>query len=202
MVKSTCPGRSPTFLVAPCTTHLGSARRQIVRRPNFLALRLCFRKAALTAGHGWQRPVQPSPGDPKMRVHSRSRRFRDLSVAAKVTIAVGVAVVVTLVTGVLGLRALSTAADRTADLHQQNVLGSQLAQEIRFQFLSSRFNSTSSTYSSDPAAKQNYLTARDEARAALNDAADRLLTETEPTAQVRAAVKTSMGDIAQYIELG
>jgi len=137
-----------------------------------------------------------------MRVHSRSRRFRDLSVAAKVTIAVGVAVVVTLVTGVLGLRALSTAADRTAEMHQQNVLGSQLAQEIRFQFLSSRFNSTSSTYSTDPTAKQNYLTARDEARAALNDAADRLLTETEPTAQVRAAVKTSMGDIAQYIELG
>src|SRR3569833_2396960 len=115
--------------------------------------------------------VRPLQETPKMRVHSRSRRFRDLSVAAKMTLAVGLAVVVTLVPGVLGLRALSTAADRTDQMHQQNVLGAQLAQEIRFQFLSSRFNSTSATYSTDPAAKQNDLTARDEARAALSDAA-------------------------------
>ena len=137
-----------------------------------------------------------------MRVHSRSRRFRDLSVAAKMTLAVGLADVDTLETGVLGLRALSTAADRTDQMHQQNVLGAQLAQEIRFQFLSSRFNSTSATYSTDPAAKQNDLTARDEARAALSDAAKKLVADTEPTPRVRAAVKTAMADIAQYIELG
>jgi methyl-accepting chemotaxis protein len=137
-----------------------------------------------------------------MRVHSRSRRFRDLSVAAKVTIAVGLAVVVTVVTGVLGLQALGAAADRTAAMHRQNVLGSQLAEEVRFQFLSSRFNSTNATYSPNADLKKQYIAARDDARAALTTAGERLATETDPTPAVSKALKAALDEVDQYIELG
>src|SRR3954453_3101408 len=137
-----------------------------------------------------------------MRVHSRSRRFRDLSVAAKVTIAVGLAVVFTVVTGVLGLQALATAADRTAAMHQQNVLGAQLAQEIRFQFLSSRFNSTNATYAPDADATKQYLAARDDARAALTAAGTRMAADTDPTPPVRTALTAALAEVDQYIELG
>ena len=120
----------------------------------------------------------------------------------KVTVAVGLAVVVALISGILGLGALSSAADRTTAMYQQNVVGAQLAQEIRFQFLNSRFNSTSSTYSQDPAAKKQFDTARDEARATLSASAEQLRTRTAPTPEVRRALETALADINQYIEWG
>ncbi|MGY1602054.1 methyl-accepting chemotaxis protein [Geodermatophilus sp. SYSU D00815] len=136
------------------------------------------------------------------RSSSSSRRFRDLSVAVKITVAVGLAVVVTVLTGVLGLRELSASAERTADMHQQNVLGAQLAQEIRFQFLASRFNSTNATYAPDPQAEQQYVAARDEARAELAVAGERLLEDTHPTPEIREATTRALADVDEYIEVG
>ncbi|MGY2081776.1 methyl-accepting chemotaxis protein [Modestobacter sp. SYSU DS0657] len=137
-----------------------------------------------------------------MQRPSTGIRFRDLAVTTKITMAVTVAVLVAVVTGLVGLSALSTSADRTADMHRQNVLGGQLAQEIRFQFLGSRFASTNATYSADAAAKQRYIVQRDEARAALADAGERLRSETSPTPEVQAALHASLTDIDRYIELG
>ena len=131
-----------------------------------------------------------------------ARRFRDVRVPVKITVAVGLAVVVAVLTGVLGLRALSGSADRTTRMYEQNVVGSQLAQEIRFQFLASRFASTNSTFSLDPAAKKTYTEQRDAARAALKTAADELRTRTSPTPAVRAALTTAMADIQEYIAYG
>ena len=102
-----------------------------------------------------------------MKATPARKNFRDLSVTLKITTAVALGVLVAVVTGVVGLGALSAASDRTAAMHQSNVVGSQLAQEIRYQFLNSRFNSTSSTYSTTPDAKADYLKQRDAARAAL-----------------------------------
>jgi methyl-accepting chemotaxis protein len=134
---------------------------------------------------------------------TRSRKsFRDLSVTLKISTAVALGVLVAAVTGVVGLNALSAASDRTAAMHQSNVVGSQLAQEVRYQFLNSRFNSTNSTYSATPAAKADYLKQRDVARAALADAAKRLRAETDPSPKITAMLDTAMADIDQYIQLG
>src|SRR4029450_8374744 len=103
--------------------------------------------------------------------------------------------------GVLGLSSRSASAERTTAMYQQNVLGAELAQEIRFQFLASRFNSTNATYAPDPEAKAGYVKARNEARGGRQAAGERLLAETRPTAEVRAAVEKSLHDIATYIEL-
>ncbi|OMQ16563.1 chemotaxis protein [Modestobacter sp. VKM Ac-2676] len=137
-----------------------------------------------------------------MRRSSPRSRFRDLAVTTKIALAVALAVFVAVGTGLVGLSALSTSADRTADMHRQNVLGGQLAQEIRFQFLASRFASTNGTYSADPAAKERFIVQRDEARAALAAAGEQMRSETTPTAAVRAALDTSLADIDRYIELG
>src|ERR1700710_108430 len=112
-----------------------------------------------------------------MKATPARKNFRDLSVTLKISTAVALGVLVAVVTGLVGLNALSAASDRTAAMHPSNVVGSQLAQEVRYQFLSSRFNSTSSTYSTTPEAKADYLEQRDEARAALADAAKRLRAE-------------------------
>ena len=130
------------------------------------------------------------------------RRLRDIGLTSKITGAIALAVVVALITGILGLGALSGAADRTTAMYQQNVVGAQLAEEIRFQFLNSRFNSTSGTYSQDPAAKKKYDTARDEARAALSASAEELRRSTTPTPEVLSALDTALADIDQYIEYG
>jgi methyl-accepting chemotaxis protein len=128
--------------------------------------------------------------------------FRDLGVTTKITSAVALAVVVAAVTGFTGLGALATSAERTATMHERNVQGAHLAQEVRFQFLSSRFASTNATYSSDPAVKQTFLAERDEARAALTAAAERLRTETRPGAEVVAVLDEVLADVDEYIALG
>ncbi len=130
------------------------------------------------------------------------RRLRDIGLTSKITGAIAVAIVVALLTGILGLGALSSAADRTTAMYEQNVVGAQLAQEIRFQFLNSRFNSTSSTYSQDPEVKKKYDAARDEARATLSASAEQLRTSTAPTPEVLSALETALADIDQYIEYG
>ncbi|MGY1707737.1 methyl-accepting chemotaxis protein [Geodermatophilus sp. SYSU D00697] len=124
----------------------------------------------------------------------------DLGVRTKVLAAV--AALAALVVGVVGLGALGSAASRTQEMYGRNVIGTQLAQEIRFQFLNSRFQSTNSTYSPNAELKQQYLAARDEARADLADAGDRMRTVVAADAQVSEALESSLSEIEDYIQLG
>ncbi|MGY1748601.1 methyl-accepting chemotaxis protein [Modestobacter sp. SYSU DS0511] len=113
---------------------------------------------------------------------------------------VTVAVVVAVTTGVVGLNALSTSSGRTATMHEQNVLGTQLAQEMKYQFLNGRFLAQSRTYAAaTEEARDAFLTQRNDARAAVLAAAERLRADTRPTAEVVERVDEVVADVTAYI---
>ena len=56
-----------------------------------------------------------------------TRWIRDRGVATKITGSVGIAVLVAVFVGVLGLNSLSSTADRTTAMYTQNTMGAQLA---------------------------------------------------------------------------
>jgi hypothetical protein len=125
-------------------------------------------------GHG----EVAAPEHPRERQRARGaaagaagprRRFRDLGVTTKIVAGVSLAVLVGVVVGVLGAQGASSAAGRVDALQQENVRGTQLADEMRYQFLMGRFAATNSTYV--PARKQEYAAQREEARTALKEAA-------------------------------
>ena len=78
------------------------------------------------------------------------RRVRNVSVLTKILGSVAVGVVAAIVVGVVGLTALSSAADRTGDMYRQNTVGATLAQEMRFQYISYRFASINRTMKAEP----------------------------------------------------
>ena len=129
------------------------------------------------------------------------RRFRDLSVLLKINLAVGLAVVVALVVGLLGLAALSSEADRTRAMYEQNTVGVQLAQEARYQYIAFRFASLNRTTAPTPEVKAQYQAQRDAAETALAGALDALRTRTSPTGAVLAGLDQVQSDVATYFDL-
>jgi methyl-accepting chemotaxis protein len=130
-----------------------------------------------------------------------ARRFRNLRVLAKIMISVGTAIVVAVVVGLVGLNSLSSAADRTGTMYQQNVLGTRLAQEMRFQYISYRFASLQRTSAPTPEAKKAAEQARDAAATALGDASSRLRKDTRPTAAVSTLIDAVSADVQTYLGL-
>ncbi|GAA3185092.1 hypothetical protein GCM10010531_44140 [Blastococcus jejuensis] len=129
------------------------------------------------------------------------RRFRDLSVLLKINLAVGLAVVVALLVGVLGLVALSSEADRTQAMFEQNTVGVQLAQEARYQYISFRFASLNRTSAPTPELKEQYQGQRDAAEAALVASLEGLRTRTSPTGALLAGLDQVQADVTTYFDL-
>jgi methyl-accepting chemotaxis protein len=130
-----------------------------------------------------------------------TRWFRDLGVLTKIVAAVGTAIAVALVVGVLALSALSAAADRTSAMHQQNTVGAQLAQEMRYQYIAFRFASLNRTTAPTPELKQQFQEERAAAREGLLAAGERLRGETRPTGEVLTALDTVQAKIETYFSL-
>jgi methyl-accepting chemotaxis protein len=128
------------------------------------------------------------------------------SVRSKIIGAVGTAVVVAAGVGVLGLTSLSSAADRTSAMYQQNTVGVQLAQEARYQYTAVRFASLNRSAAPTPEIAQQYQAQREEAHAALLAALDGLRTAVgeeglSGLVQVRADVTTYFDLAAQLDRL-
>jgi methyl-accepting chemotaxis protein len=130
-----------------------------------------------------------------------TRWVRDRGVATKITASVGIAVLVAVLVGVLGLQSLSGAADRTTDMYEQNTKGVEFAEEMRFHYISYRLQSVNRNNAPTPEAKQAAEELRDAAGAALVEAAERLGAETRPTAEVRAMLDKVMADYEEYLAL-
>jgi methyl-accepting chemotaxis protein len=143
------------------------------------------------------------PGGASVNVSSTGpgRWIRDRGVATKITAAVAIAVLVAVVVGILGLRSLSATADRTTAMYVQNTMGAQLAEELRFHYISYRLNATNSNNAPTPAGKEAAVRQRDAENVALLAAADKFRTTTQPTATALKALDEVMGNYKDYLAL-
>ena len=130
-----------------------------------------------------------------------ARWVRDRGVATKITGAVGVAVLVAIVVGVFGLKSLSSTADRTTAMYVTNTQGTQLAEEIRFHFMSYRLFATNRNTASTPEAVQTATQQRDAEDVALKAAVQKLRTETDATPEIIERLDEVMGSYQDYLQL-
>ena len=129
------------------------------------------------------------------------RWIRDRGVTTKITASVGLAVLVAVVVGVLGLQSLSASADRTRTMYGESTRGVQLTEELRFHYMAYRLYATNRNIATTPEAKQAAEKQRDVEGNALMAAAEALRTETNPTAQVEQNLDTVLADWASYLKL-
>ncbi|WP_460683535.1 MCP four helix bundle domain-containing protein, partial [Modestobacter lapidis] len=130
-----------------------------------------------------------------------SRRFRDLGVQTKILAAIGTAVAAALTVGTVGLTSLSATADRTTAMYEQNTVGAQLAEHMQYQYISYRFDALNRVNAPTPEAKEAFGAQRDAAGEAVLRAAERMRTETRPTADVVAALDEVVTDFNTYLGL-
>ena len=95
----------------------------------------------------------------------RRRRLSDLSVAVKVMSALGIAILATALVGGVAVATTSSMARTTERMYTEQVLGTSLAGQMRFQMLSVRVNALSAAYVPDKSATAGFITARDAALA-------------------------------------
>src|SRR4051794_20414479 len=148
------------------------------------------------------RPQEPTRGgSPAGTRTGPAQWIRDRGVATKITAAVGIAVLVAVIVGILGLQSLSATADRTTQMYEKNTQGSQLAEEMRFHYMSYRLFATNRNTASTPEALQTATQQRDAEDAALRAAVDKLRTQTHQSAAVLAMVDEVMGNYDDYLTL-
>ena len=128
----------------------------------------------------------------------RRRRLTDLSVAVKVMSALGIAILATALVGGVAVATTSSMARTTERMYTEQVLGTSLAGQMRFQMLSVRVNALSAAYVPDKSATAGFLTARDAALVSVGDLAKQYLATTSPTADQRAAVGAVVTDATAY----
>jgi methyl-accepting chemotaxis protein len=98
------------------------------------------------------------PGErPRSRSTSLTTWWGDRTVATKVLSAVGVATLVAVLIGVLGMRAQSTAAHRTSELYENNVMGVSDAAALRNALNNVRLASRDAALAADAAGAQRAL---------------------------------------------
>ncbi|MGY1824732.1 MCP four helix bundle domain-containing protein, partial [Geodermatophilus sp. SYSU D00079] len=142
-------------------------------------------------------PSRPAPPTPASRSW-----WGDLGVRTKVLAAVSVAALAALVVGVVGLNALGSSAERTEYMHDRNVVGVQLTEEMRFQLMNIRFASTSRSYANTPELRQTYTDLREQARTDLTAAAEAYKQLPDVTADEAAAVDELLDALRQYFDHG
>src|SRR3954447_23606656 len=116
--------------------------------------------------------------------NTATRWIRDRGVATKITAAMGIAVLVAVIVGILGLQSLSATADRTTQMYEKNTMGAQLAEEGRFHYMSYRLFATNRSTATTPEALQTATQQRDAEDVALRAAVDKLRNETHASADV------------------
>ena len=100
-------------------------------------------------------------GGPDMSGQTRRFSFDDLGVSAKVLCAVGVAAIVALVVGIMGLTALSGASNSAQLIYQSNVASIKAIGQVRTAIASTRLDTAVQAASPDAAMKQKFADAFD-----------------------------------------
>ena len=124
-------------------------------------------------------------------------RFRDTGIATKIVASVGVAVLVAVLVGLLGLRSLGHTADATDSMYRKQLLGSEAVETVRSQFYAVRLAGTNYAIASTPAERATYLQNRNDAYAALDAAADQYIA-TGLTATGRELIEDVLAGVEQY----
>jgi methyl-accepting chemotaxis protein len=136
--------------------------------------------------------ITPSPA---------ARWVRDRGVTTKITAAVGLAVLVAVLVGVLGLQSLSSQADRTKTMYTHSTQGVRLTEELRFHYMAYRLYATNRSTATTDAARETATTASDAEKAALLAVADSLRNDTDPAAAVVTSLDTILADWNTYLGL-
>lgn len=130
---------------------------------------------------------QPSDGRPARRV----------SVLTKILAAVGIGAVASLVIGIVGLVALSSASAGADKIYEQDTLGVDAVQQLRYDFAQFRLASLGETTASDAASREQYAQQKDELRRQLAATQDKVLAF-EFSEETEAAITSAVEDLAEY----
>ncbi|MCZ2824797.1 MULTISPECIES: methyl-accepting chemotaxis protein [unclassified Modestobacter] len=123
-----------------------------------------------------------------------SRRW---GITAKIVTAVGTAVLVAVLVGLLGLRSLGVTADATTSMYGKELVGTAQVEEVRSDFFAIRLAGTNYAVATTAADRAGYLQARQDAYAELAAAADRYL-DTNPSTEGRALIESVLDGITDY----
>jgi methyl-accepting chemotaxis protein len=126
-----------------------------------------------------------------------SSAFHRTGVTTKITAVVGLAALVAVLVGVLGLRSLGHTAQATDSMYRDELVGTAEVESMRADFYAIRLSGTNYAVATDPAVRATYLTSRDTAYTDLAAAADRFL-GTHPSDAGRALVQQVLGGIDDY----
>ncbi|NHC44229.1 methyl-accepting chemotaxis protein [Motilibacter aurantiacus] len=129
------------------------------------------------------------------------RGLRSLGVAPKILVAVTVASLAALLVGVLGLRALGSTADDSRQMYEQDVSGISLAQEMRFQMMTVRFNMVNLNNAKTEEDRAKYTQGRDAAAQALRDTAEAYLAKVDPSEQEKALLTGALANVDAYFDV-
>ncbi|MEU2351027.1 methyl-accepting chemotaxis protein [Modestobacter sp. NPDC049651] len=132
-----------------------------------------------------------------MRTTPARSPFRDAGIATKIIAAVSVAVLVAVVVGLLGLRSLGHTADATDEMYRKQLLGSAAVETVRSEFYAVRLAGTNYAIAPDAAARAGYLQDRNDAYAALEQAA-RDYEATGLTSTGQQLIDAVLDGVAQY----
>ncbi|MGY1814004.1 methyl-accepting chemotaxis protein [Blastococcus sp. SYSU D00820] len=126
-----------------------------------------------------------------------TRRIRDAGIRTKILLAVGVAVLVAVLVGVLGLRSLGATAAATEEMYRKELVGTAEVETVRGQFYALRLAATNYAVATDPADRARYMTAREAALDELAAAAQRYL-DTAPSAAGQQLMEDVLDGVADY----
>ncbi|NHC15783.1 methyl-accepting chemotaxis protein, partial [Motilibacter deserti] len=136
-----------------------------------------------------------------MSTRATPRGLRSLGVAPKILAAVTVAGLAALLVGVLGLRALGSTADENQRMYEQDVKGVALAQEMRFQMMTVRFNVVNQTNAKTDADREKYVQGRDAAAETLRAVGQQYLDETSPSAKDKELLAAALENVDAYFDI-
>ena len=124
-------------------------------------------------------------------------RFRERGIMAKIVSAIGVAVLVAVAVGLVGLRSLGESADATESMYQDQLVGTADVEAVRAQVYALRLAAVNYAVATDTAQRQDYMGDRQAAYEGLAKAASHYLA-THPEARSRELIDHALGLVNEY----
>jgi methyl-accepting chemotaxis protein len=137
------------------------------------------------------------PDRPARRAH----RLADLGLATKILLLIGLCSLVTAGVGAGALLGMNRLGDATERMYTQDVQGTRLVGDLKFQIMSANYNSLAAAYSPDVSVRPDHQTALDEALAQIAELGTQyraLLSDDDPRVETADQVIT---DVATYQDL-
>ncbi len=135
------------------------------------------------------------PADRPGRVR---RRFTDVGLAAKILSAVAVGLLSTVLVGGFAVVSVRQMADVAHTMYAQDVQGTALAGEMRFQMVTARLSTVSAAYTPDKTLVAGFMTARDDALAQVQSLGEQYRDELDLSAEQATTVDGVLTNVAAY----